>query len=93
MKPSSIQIIKDLHAKGYQALWAGGCVRDMLLGVEPKDFDIVTDATPEVVESLFDKTIPIGKQFGIIKVIYNEHEFEIATFRKESDSKMVADRL
>ncbi|MBT6143187.1 CCA tRNA nucleotidyltransferase [bacterium] len=87
MKPSSIQIIKDLHAKGYQALWAGGCVRDMLLGVEPKDFDIVTDATPEVVESLFDKTIPIGKQFGIIKVIYNEHEFEIATFRKESDYK------
>jgi poly(A) polymerase len=85
MKITSIQIIKTLHKKGYQALWAGGCVRDMLLGKVPKDFDIVTDAPPEDVESIFDKTIPIGKQFGIIMVQQDGHEFEIATFRKESD--------
>jgi len=87
MKITSIQIIKTLHKKGYQALWAGGCVRDILLGKKPKDYDIVTDAPPEEVENIFDKTIPIGKQFGIIMVHQDEHEFEIATFRKESDYK------
>jgi len=87
MKINSIEIIKTLHSKDYQALWAGGCVRDMLLGKHPKDFDIVTDAPPNEVENIFDKTIPIGKQFGIIMVHQNDHEFEIATFRKESDYK------
>ncbi len=85
MKPSSIQIVSTLRKKGYQALWAGGCVRDILLGVTPKDFDIVTDATPDVVEGIFDKTVAIGKAFGIIVVHHQGHEFEIATFRKESD--------
>ena len=70
MKISSISIIKSLHAKGFKALWAGGCVRDILLGKEPKDYDIVTDATPDQVESLFDKTVPIGKQFGTGKVLF-----------------------
>ena len=85
MKISSISIIKSLHAKGFKALWAGGCVRDILLGKEPKDYDIVTDATPDQVESLFDKTVPIGKQFGIIMVHQDDHEFEIATFRSEGE--------
>jgi poly(A) polymerase len=51
MKINSIEIIKTLHSKGYQALWAGGCVRDMLLSKHPKDFDIVTDAPPTEVEN------------------------------------------
>jgi len=85
MKASSIDIIKVLKEQGFNALWAGGCVRDILIGIKPKDFDIVTDAKPDQVEALFDKTIPVGKQFGIIVVDYNSLHFEIATFRKESD--------
>ena len=87
MKVSSIQIINTLKSQGFNALWAGGCVRDILLGIKPKDYDIVTDAKPEQVENIFDKTIPIGKQFGIIMVDFEGHHFEIATFRKESDYK------
>lgn len=85
MKVSSIQIIQTLKDQGFNALWAGGCVRDILLGIKPKDFDIVTDARPEQVENIFDKTIPIGKHFGIIMLDFQGHHFEIATFRKESD--------
>lgn len=87
MKVNSIQIINTLKSQGFNALWAGGCVRDILLGIKPKDYDIVTDAKPEQVENIFDKTIPIGKQFGIIMVDFDGHHFEIATFRKESDYK------
>jgi len=85
MKISSIEIIKTLQSQGHQALWAGGCVRDMLLGKHPKDYDIVTSATPDQVENIFDKTVPIGKQFGIIMVHQDDHEFEIATFRTEGE--------
>lgn len=85
MKVSSIQIVSNLQAKGFNALWAGGCVRDILLGKVPKDFDIVTDATPDQVEAMFDKTVAVGKAFGVIVVHQDGHEFEIATFRKESD--------
>ena len=85
MKLSSIEIIKKLREKGYQALWAGGCVRDILLGVEPKDYDIVTSATPDQVEQLLPKTIPIGKQFGVILAESDGNHFEIATFRQEGD--------
>lgn len=83
---TSYKVIETLQSKGYQALYAGGCVRDMLLGIKPKDFDIVTNALPDEVENIFPKTIPIGKEFGIIMAIVDDHEFEIATFRKDSDS-------
>ena len=68
-------------------MWAGGCVRDILLGNKPKDYDIVTDCKPDQVEAMFEKTVAIGKKFGIIMVNYNDYHFEIATFRKESDYK------
>jgi len=85
MKITSIQIIKTLRTNGFYALWAGGCVRDMLLGKKPKDFDIATDAKPDQVESLFENTKPVGKAFGVILVKSDGHEFEIASFRDESD--------
>lgn len=85
MKITSIQIIKTLRENGFNALWAGGCVRDMLLGIKPKDFDIATDAKPHQVESLFENTKPVGKAFGVILVKSEGHEFEIASFRDESD--------
>lgn len=84
MKPTAISIIKTLRDAGYQAYWAGGCVRDMLLGIEPKDFDIVTDAKPYEIEDLLEHTIPVGKKFGVILAVVDNHHFEIATFRSDS---------
>jgi len=84
MKPASLEIIQILKKAGHEAYWAGGCVRDMLLGHEPKDFDIVTSAKPEEIEELLEKTIPIGKEFGVILAIQNGHHFEVATFRSDS---------
>jgi poly(A) polymerase len=74
-----------LQENGFTAYFAGGYVRDLLLGIESKDIDIVTSARPEQVEKLFKKTLPIGKKFGIIIVVDGDDTFEVATFRKESD--------
>jgi len=84
MKATSVEIIEILKNAGHEAYWAGGCVRDMLLGIKPKDFDIVTSAKPDEIEQLLEKTIPIGKEFGVILAIKNGHHFEIATFRSDS---------
>lgn len=84
MLPTSVEIIKQLRKAGHEAYWAGGCVRDMLLGREPKDFDIVTSAKPDQIEDILEHTIPIGKKFGVILAIKNDHKFEIATFRSDS---------
>ena len=84
MKSTSLEIIEELKAAGHQAFWAGGCVRDMILGTEPKDFDIVTSAKPDEIEQILEKTIPIGKEFGVILAIKNGHHFEVATFRSDS---------
>ncbi|PIR55447.1 phosphohydrolase [Candidatus Peregrinibacteria bacterium CG10_big_fil_rev_8_21_14_0_10_36_19] len=84
MKSTSIEIIEILKNAGHQAFWAGGCVRDMLIGIKPKDFDIVTSAKPDEIEALLDHTIPIGKEYGVILSINNGHHFEIATFRSDS---------
>lgn len=84
MQPTSIEIIKKLKGAGYEAYWAGGCVRDILLGIKPKDYDIVTSAKPEEIEKTLDHTIPIGKQFGVILTVQNGHNFEVATFRSDS---------
>lgn len=77
----AVSIIKLLREKGYQALLAGGCVRDYLLGKSPQDYDIATDARPEAIEKIFPKTIAVGTQFGVILVILDGDPFEVATFR------------
>ncbi|MEK7085892.1 MAG: CCA tRNA nucleotidyltransferase [Patescibacteria group bacterium] len=84
MKVTSLQIIEILKKAGHEAYWAGGCVRDMLLGIEPKDFDIVTSAKPDEIEKILGSTIPVGKKFGVILAIKNNHKFEIATFRSDA---------
>lgn len=84
MKPTSIQIIENLRKFGFEAYWAGGCVRDILLGIEPKDYDIVTSAQPDEIEDILEHTIPIGKEFGVILAVQNDHNFEIATFRSDA---------
>ena len=72
-----------LRAAGWRALLAGGCVRDALLGREPHDFDVATDATPDEVERLFPKSVAVGKAFGVIVVPYGDFQIEIATFRAD----------
>lgn len=81
------RIIHTLTKKGFQTVVAGGSVRDMLLGRTPKDIDLATSAPPEMVEATFDQTVPIGKEFGIISVHIDGHQYEVATFRKESGSE------
>jgi len=79
------EIVAKLQHAGFAAFWVGGCVRDFLLGREPQDFDIATDAKPEQVEKLFAKTIPVGRKFGVVIVVEGGQQFQIATFRAEAD--------
>ena len=79
------EIAAKLQRAGFAAFWVGGCVRDFLLGREPQDFDIATNAKPEQVEKLFQRTIPVGKKFGVILVVENKQQFEVATFRAEAE--------
>jgi poly(A) polymerase len=79
------KIVARLQRAGFAAFWVGGCVRDFLLGREPQDFDIATDAKPEQVEKLFKKTIPVGRKFGVMAVVEDKHQFQVATFRAEAD--------
>ncbi len=80
---SAYKIAQALQKKGHVAYFAGGCVRDFLRGETPKDYDIATNASPDEIERLFPKTLPIGKQFGVILVIEAGEQFEVATFRSE----------
>ena len=77
------QIVQTLHQNGFEAYFAGGCVRDQLRGVVPRDFDIATSARPEQVRQLFPRTVPVGVQFGVILVVEDGNHFEVATFRTE----------
>jgi poly(A) polymerase len=79
------EIVARLQGAGFAAFWVGGCVRDFLLGREPEDFDIATDARPGQVEKLFRKTIPVGRKFGVVIVVEHSHQFQVATFRAEAD--------
>src|SRR5436190_6261470 len=84
MKPDlAIDIIRELRRIGHEAYLVGGCVRDMVMGLEPADYDIATSAHPEEIMRLFPRTEPIGVQFGVVLVIYRGHPFEVATFRSD----------
>lgn len=80
---SVLRIVKTLSDKGFTAVLAGGCVRDALLGREPKDIDIATNALPDEVERAFVKTLAVGKAFGTIVVVEDGHNFEVTTFRAD----------
>lgn len=77
------KIHETLIKNGYEALIAGGAVRDLLLQRRSHDIDIATDATPDQVEALFEKTVMVGRQFGVARVIMDGHDVEVATFRKD----------
>ena len=85
LKAGALGLARRLAKAGFQVFWVGGCVRDARLGQAPTDYDIATDATPDEIEHLFRKTIPVGKQFGVIMVLEAGHEYQVATFRAEGD--------
>ena len=77
------QIAQSLQASGYQAFYVGGCVRDLLLGRPPKDYDIATDATPDRVLQMFPNARRVGAHFGVILVSEGDSQVEVATFRSD----------
>ena len=88
MKPSPMEktareIAARLRGNDHMAYFAGGCVRDMVRGLTPKDYDIATDARPEAVQKLFPRTYAVGAHFGVIIVLENGFQFEVATFRSD----------
>jgi poly(A) polymerase len=84
MKPdSAIEIIQKLRDRQYEAYLVGGCVRDMVMGLEPADYDIATSARPEEIMEMFPRTEAIGAQFGVVLVIHHGHPYEVATFRSD----------
>lgn len=83
MNTAAKEIVIKLKSAGHEAVFAGGCVRDMLLGLPAKDIDIATSASCSDIEKLFPNTIGVGRQFGIMVVIHKGHQFECAKFRND----------
>src|SRR5579863_5081801 len=85
---AALEILQTLREAGYEAYLAGGCVRDLLLGREPHDYDVATSATPDVVLGLFERTFAVGAHFGVVLVApRDENErfvTEVATFRSDA---------
>jgi poly(A) polymerase len=84
---AALRIVEKLRAAGYDAYLAGGCVRDLLLGREPNDYDVATSATPDVVLGLFERTFAVGAHFGVVLVADGDGDgyvvTEVATFRSD----------
>jgi poly(A) polymerase len=83
MEKTARDVVTRLRESGHVAYFAGGCVRDIVRGETPKDFDIATDANPEAVQKLFPHTYAVGAHFGVILVVENGFQFEVATFRAD----------
>jgi tRNA nucleotidyltransferase/poly(A) polymerase len=84
-KQAAIKIIRQLRRNGFEALLAGGCVRDMLLHRPAKDYDVATNAHPADVARLFKRTLKVGAKFGVVMVLIDAHQIEVASFRTETD--------
>jgi poly(A) polymerase len=83
MEETARKVAARLREEEHIAYFAGGCVRDMVRGLPPKDYDIATDARPDVVQRLFPRTYAVGAHFGVIIVLENNFQFEVATFRSD----------
>jgi len=83
MEKAAREVAARLREEGHIAYFAGGCVRDIVRGETPKDFDIATDAKPEIVQKLFPRTYAVGAHFGVIIALENGFQFEVATFRSD----------
>lgn len=85
LRQGAIDVLTTLRGAGHEAYFAGGCVRDEVLGVEPKDWDIATSAKPDAVMALFLRCVPVGISFGVVRVLHAGFEYEVATFRADGD--------
>lgn len=85
MRDAAIDVVRRLVKEGYTAYFAGGCVRDRLLGIAPKDYDIATDARPEQVATLFPNAQMVGMSFGVTLVPQGGHRFDVAAFRSDGE--------
>ena len=82
-RDAAMGIVKTLRDAGFSAYFAGGCVRDLLMGKACADYDVATSAKPDRIRALFARTIPVGEAFGVVLVLDQEHRFEVATFRAD----------
>jgi len=85
LEKKALEVLASIQKAGYEAYFAGGCVRDRLLGNEPLDFDIATNAKTEEIQKVFPKTVPVGVAFGVVLVIHEGSPFQVATFRTEGN--------
>lgn len=84
--PCDVQHILDvLYENGYEGYMVGGCVRDLILNKKPNDYDITTNAEPDVVASLFDKVIATGLKHGTVTVVINKEQYEVTTYRRDGE--------
>ncbi|MGZ3242118.1 MAG: polynucleotide adenylyltransferase PcnB, partial [Burkholderiaceae bacterium] len=88
---NAIRVTQTLQEAGFKAFLVGGAVRDLLLGIKPKDFDIATNATPEQVKRLFRRAFIIGKRFQIVHVMFGQDLLEVTTFRGASSEGAIKD--
>jgi poly(A) polymerase len=93
----AVKVVRTLQEAGHEAYIVGGAVRDLLVGLRPKDFDVATNATPEQVKALFRRAFIIGRRFRIVHVVYGrgrEHEvIEVSTFRAYLDNAEAAEQV
>lgn len=82
---SARKVIRTLQGKGFEAFLVGGCVRDLLLGKQSKDYDVTTNAVPDEVRALFEHTIPVGAKFGVVVVVQDGVQVEVATYRADGE--------
>ena len=84
ISPNALRVLYKLRDAGFMAFLVGGCVRDLLIGLEPKDFDVATDALPEQVKKLFRNCRLVGRRFRLAHVFFGREIIEVATFRAAS---------
>lgn len=85
ISPNALKVLNGLNRAKYQSYLVGGSVRDLLIHMEPKDFDVVTDATPNEIKKLFSNARIIGRRFKLVHILYHREVIEVATFRAKSD--------
>jgi poly(A) polymerase len=83
LRRGAVAIVRTLREAGYESVFAGGCVRDALMGIAPKDYDIATSAEPAAIMALFPRCVPVGIQFGVVRVVDEDRVYEVATFRAD----------
>jgi poly(A) polymerase len=88
---SALRVCETLHKAGHHAYVVGGAVRDLLIGVTPKDFDVATDATPESIKPLFRRAIIIGRRFRLVHVMFGAETIEVSTYRAAANGAQAVD--